>query len=161
MHHARNKTTGSGLASISGPAPPPPPSLRQYHTGVGSLRQPCTICKLVVAQSCQSVSWVWASNLGYQPGPNFIEPLSSRFVCLLYVFHFIALLTVKHRERHANLPAIIVSKWVTQENSERSVRVHHGFVLLRHSFASNNGRQVSMYFSMLNSQQRYEMKNVQ
>ena len=24
-------------------------------------------------------------------------------VCLLYVFHFIALLTVKHRERHANL----------------------------------------------------------
>ena len=34
--------------------------------------------------------------------------------CLLYVFHFIALLTVKHRERHANLLAVIASKWVMQ-----------------------------------------------
>ena len=42
------------------------------------------------------------------------------------------------------------------------MRVHHGFVLLRHSFASNNnGRQVTMPFSMLNGQQRYDMKNVQ
>ena len=37
---------------------------------------------------------------------------------LLYVFHFIALLTVKHRERHANLPAVIASKYmsVTQKS---------------------------------------------
>ena len=31
------------------------------------------------------------------------------------------------------------------------MRVHHRFVLLRYSFASNNGWQVSMLFSMLNS----------
>ena len=36
-------------------------------------------------------------------------------LCLLYVFHFIALLTVKHRERHANLPAVIARKWVMQQ----------------------------------------------
>ena len=38
--------------------------------------------------------------------------------------------------------------------------IHHGFVLLRHSFASNNGWQVSVPFTVFNGKQRYEMKNV-
>ena len=38
-----------------------------------------------------------------------------------------------------------------QENSEQRMHVYHGFLLLRHSFASNNAQQVSMPFSMLNS----------
>ena len=31
-------------------------------------------------------------------------------IYLLYIFHFIALLTVRQRERHTNLPAEIASK---------------------------------------------------
>ena len=59
--------------------------------------------------------WLFIVSKEYlHPGPNFIEPLSGRFCALLYVFHFIALLTTKHRERHANLPAVIASKWVMQ-----------------------------------------------
>ena len=50
----------------------------------------------------------------YHHGPNFRAAKQPIFG-LLYVFHFIALLTVKHRERHANLPAVIASKWVTQQ----------------------------------------------
>ena len=38
-----------------------------------------------------------------------------------------ALLTVKHRERRANLPAVIASKWVTQQykiHGERALTAH-------------------------------------
>ena len=48
-----------------------------------------------------------------------------------------------------------------QENSERLVRAHHGFVLLRYTLGSNNGQQVSVPFSVLRGSQRYEMKNIQ
>ena len=42
------------------------------------------------------------------------------------------------------------------------MRFNHGFVLLHHSLTKNNGRQVSVPFSMLcNGLQCYEMKNIQ
>ena len=44
-------------------------------------------------------------------------------LCLLYIFHFIALLTVKHRERHANLQAGIASKWVMQQYKSMVTRM--------------------------------------
>ena len=39
-------------------------------------------------------------------------------VCSQYVFHFIALLTVKHTERHANLPAVIARL------SDATIQIH-------------------------------------
>ena len=48
-------------------------------------------------------------------GVQFHRAAKQPILFLLYAFHFTVLLTVKHRERHANLPAIIASRWVTQQ----------------------------------------------